>query len=188
MNKLSLPPFTEVSEALSQTALKYHPSEAHGLMSGMLCGETEASLQAIMPVLTGDEGVSAAHETLQAMYQGSTQQLAEFLFEFALLMPDDDAPLAVRAEALTLWCQGFLTGLTLASVPIENREPSELTEAISDLVEIAKMNYEQVVDSEEDEQAFAELVEYVRMAVILIFQSQTNSGEPSTEFQDNLLH
>lgn len=188
MKKLSLPPFAEVGEALSQTALQYHPSEAHGLMSGMLCGEKEASLQAILPVLTGDEGVSAAHETLQGLYQGSTQQLAQFLFEFTLLMPDDEAPLAIRAEALTLWCQGFLTGLTMAGVAIEKREPSELTEAIGDLVEIAKMNYEQVVDSEEDEQAFAELVEYVRMAVILIFQSQTDSGDAHTESQDNLLH
>ena len=37
------------------------------------------------------------------------------------------------------------------------------------------MNYDQVIESEEDEAAFAELVEYVRMAVVFIYQEHHES-------------
>jgi uncharacterized protein len=85
-------------------------------------------------------------------------------------LPKDAKELPERAEALTLWCQGMLTGLKMAQVPIVDREPSELTEAINDLIEVAKMNYEDVVASEEDEVAYNDLVEYVRMVVTYIYQ------------------
>ena len=44
------------------------------------------------------------------------------------------------------------------------------------MVEIAKMNYEEVVESEEDETAYVELVEYVRMAAILIYEELRRRG------------
>ncbi len=55
------------------------------------------------------------------------------------------------------------------------------------MIEIAKMNYEQVVDSEEDENAYVELVEYVRVAVILIYQEQHGQVQLSTSC-GTLLH
>ena len=56
------------------------------------------------------------------------------------------------------------------------RTPSDMTEAINDMIEIAKMNYEEVVAGEEDEAAYTELVEYVRMAAILIYQEMHELG------------
>ena len=107
---------------------------------------------------------------LRVLKESTAKQLAEFLFELEMLLPNDEEPLPSRAEALTLWCQGLLTGLKLADIQVEGRKPSELTEAINDIIQIAKMSYEQVVASEEDEEAYTELVEFVRMAVVLIYQ------------------
>ena len=101
-----------------------------------------------------------------------------FQFDLQLLLPADEQPLPERAEALTLWVQGFLTGLKMTNVPLTEREPSDVTEAINDMIEIAKMNHEQVVASEEDEVAFVELVEYVRVSVILIYQTLRENEEP----------
>ena len=39
---------------------------------------------------------------------------------------------------------------------------------MQDLEELTKLQYEAVADSEEDEMAYTELVEYVRMAAMLI--------------------
>lgn len=169
MKELSLPNYRELNQALSKTTLKLHPSQVHGLVCGVICGnpDTDAAWEEL---ITGGKDPARTHEVLQELYKASVKQLDEFLFEFQLMLPDDDDDLPVRAEALTLWCQGLLTGLKLVQVPIVDREPGEMTEAINDIIEIAKMNYEEVVASEEDEEAYVELVEYVRMAAILIYQ------------------
>lgn len=175
MKPLSLPNYAALHQALSKTTLKLHPSQVHGLICGMFSGNptsTEAWEELVIgKKKSGKKNTSdKTHTLLQALYDMSATQLSEFLFEFKLVLPPDSEVLPSRAEALTLWCQGFLTGLKLTKVALVKREASEITEAINDLIEIAKMNYEEVIESEEDEVAFMELVEYVRMAVILIYQ------------------
>lgn len=169
MKRIALPNYTELSEVLNKTTLKLHPSQVHGLICGILCGNPN-STAAWKELVTGKKESHKTHEVLQGLYDISAKQLDEFLFEFQLVVPADSQELPARAEALTLWCQGCLTGLKLAQVQIVDRNPGEMTEAINDLIEIAKMNYEDVVASEEDEVAYMELVEYVRTAVILIYQ------------------
>jgi len=169
MKQSSLPTFRALNQALSKTTLKLHPSQVHGLITGVICGNPK-STAAWEELVTGGEDPAPTHQILQELYDSSANQLEDFLFEFQLLLPADSEDLPTRAEALTLWCQGMLTGLKLAQVQIVDREASEMTEAINDLIEIAKMNYEDVVANEEDEAAYAELVEYVRVAIILIYQ------------------
>lgn len=187
MKQLSLPNYNELSRALSNTTLKLHPSQVHGLICGILCGQPISS-SAWEQLVTGDEETPKMHELLQNLYEQSAKQLNEFLFELQLVLPEEDNELPARAEALTLWCQGFLTGLKIAQIPIVDREPSEMTEAINDIIEIAKMNYEDVVASEEDETAYVELVEYVRMAVILVYQDLRESEAKANTKQNNHLH
>jgi uncharacterized protein len=179
--------YTELNNVLSHTTLKLHPSQVHGLICGILCGNPKRST-AWEALIAGNKETAKTHEVLQALYERSAQQLGDFLFEFQLLMPDDQESLPVRAEALTLWCQGFLTGLKLAQIQIVDREPSEMTEAINDIIEIAKMNYEEVVASDEDEAAYVELIEYVRMAIILIYQDLREACVPKLAPTSNLLH
>ncbi len=169
MKQLSLPNYQELNLALNKTTLKLHASQAHGLMCGILSGNANPQ-SAWEELVTGGKGPAKTHVVLQDLYVASAKQLEDFLFEFQLVLPADSEELPARAEALTLWCQGYLTGLKLAQIQLVERKPSEMTEAINDLIEIAKMNYEEVVASEEDEAAYIELVEYVRMAVILIYQ------------------
>lgn len=169
MSEKSLPNYGDLSRALLKTSLKLHPSQIHGLVSGLLCGNPNHS-SAWEELVAGGEPGKDVHAVLQSLYDGTAKQMDEFLFDFQLVLPDDAVELPMRAEALTLWCQGLLTGLKLAQVQIVNRESGEITEAINDMIEIAKMNFEEVVSSEEDESAYSDLVEYVRMAAILIYQ------------------
>lgn len=164
-----MPKYIELDRMLSDTPLKLHPSQAHGLICGMLCSPSQTA-QWEKLIMGDQEKDNKAPVLLQKLYETSAQQLEEFEFDFQLLLPADSKDLPTRAEALTLWCQGFLTGLQKANIQIAEREPSESTEAINDLIEISKMNYEDVVASEEDEEAYTELVEYVRMAIILVYQ------------------
>lgn len=170
MKQIVLPDYNELTSALNQTALKLHPSQVHGLINGILCGSLDAKVAWEDLITGGEKKTGKVHDILLKLYQASAKQLAEFLFEVTLVLPGDDESLPNRAEALTLWCQGFLTGLKIVHVKITDREASDVTEAIDDLIEIAKMSYENVVASEEDETAYNELLEFVRMAVILIYQ------------------
>lgn len=177
--------YNELEKALNKTSLKLHPSQVHGLVCGYLCGNPKDT-KAWEALVTGKEEPESTHIVLQSLYDLSAKQLREFLFEFQLMLPKDSKALPERAEALTLWCQGMLTGLKMADVPITERQQSELTEAINDLIEVAKMNYEDVVASEEDEVAYSDLVEYIRMVVTFIYQelheqdAQRTSGKPAS--------
>ncbi len=188
MKKHDLPTYRELDQALCKTTLKLNPAQVHGLICGILCGNSNPSTAWEELVMGGKESAKT-HKLLQDLYEGSAKQLDEFLFEFQLILPADSEELPMRAEALTLWCQGFLTGLKLTNIPISGRKPGEMTEAINDLIEIAKMNYEEVVASEEDEEAYVELVEYVRMAVILIHQDiREEEAKQQTANLSNHLH
>ena len=169
MSQTSMPSYIEIDQALSETTLKLHPSEVHGIICGVLCGNPKNKLE-WEKLVTGGEDTTKIHELLQTLFIASTKELDEFLFEFQLLLPGDEDELSIRAEALTLWCQGYLAGLKLAGIVVEGREASDVTEAIDDIIEIAKMNYEDVVASDEDEAAYIERVEYVRMAAVLVYQ------------------
>lgn len=189
MTQPQLPNYIELSKLLSKTILKLHASQVHGLICGILCGNPNSTAAWEELVTGGDNKSPKTHEVLQNLYDISAKQLKEFLFEFQLVLPADSEELPTRAEALTVWCQGFLTGLKMTQVQIVDREPSEMTEAINDIIEIAKMNYEEVVACEEDEAAYTELIEYVRMAVILIYQDMNESSTASkTSNVSNHLH
>ena len=187
MKELSLPNYNELSRIFNQAVFQQHPAEVHGLMMGILCGHPNAADWEALVIGAGEKVTPEVYAGLRALYEVSHQQLKEFSFDFQLFLPDDDETLSMRAEALTLWCQGFLTGLQSAQIAVDPPKPSEISEAVNDLVEIAKMNHEEVVANEEDEVAYTELVEYVRMAVIFIYQTlQEKAAAPQQITTDHL--
>lgn len=182
INQITLPTYAELTEWLAKAAYPLHPSQVHGVVCGILCKKTsDHASSGWQELLLGSKDIEGDQSLLQTLYNATSHDLEDFLFEFEPILPDEEEDLSYRAQGLALWCQGVLTGLNLIGIPIEHREPGEVTEAINDLIEIANMDYQEVVSSEEDEAAFIELVEYVRMAMILIYQEirseETNARE-----------
>src|SRR3546814_16966903 len=96
------------------------------------------------------------------MAKASAAQLEDQSFEFALLLPDDDAGLAERSGALFEWCRGFLGAFGLAA----GKDPplsDESREALTDIARLAAAS-PQADGAQEDEQALAVLEERVRVA------------------------
>jgi uncharacterized protein YgfB (UPF0149 family) len=87
-----------------------------------------------------------------------------------LLLPDDEANMSVRAESLGFWCQGFLTGLGLAGLSTVSGLPDEVQDFLSDISHIARVGFDGDNPDEEDEVAYTDIVEYLRMGVMLINQ------------------
>tara|TARA_B100001179_G_scaffold120357_1_gene86032 strand:- start:314 stop:763 length:450 start_codon:yes stop_codon:yes gene_type:complete len=123
------------------------------------------------------------------------QQLEGRQSEFELFLPGDDRGLLTRAKAIGSWCDSYLHGL-ISSVTTEklkkaiNREPTSIL--IKDLLEMTKATIGEEDDDETNERSYAELVEYTRIAVQLIFEeldeSRNNYEERmTTKSQSDLL-
>jgi uncharacterized protein YgfB (UPF0149 family) len=108
-------------------------------------------------------------QVLQTVYNSMVRTLVGGDSDFEPLLPDDDAPLADRADALSMWCQGFLYGLGSGTTADPAAVSSEASEIIRDFTEITHVGVDAGDDTEEDEVAFAEVVEFVRVGVQLLF-------------------
>jgi uncharacterized protein YgfB (UPF0149 family) len=186
--KPSLPSFADIADLLSAVKSTFHPAEVHGLLCGHIAGTSGKMDHHIEKLVLGKKKNPEYREVLRQLYEISYHQMSEFSFEFTLLLPEDDSNINIRTEALGLWCQGFLTGLQQTNVPIQNREESDVTETINDFIEIAQVNYGDIADDDEDETAYFELLEYVRLGALLIFQDLKNANPEQLADENNSLH
>lgn len=147
------------------------PAEAHGTLAGALCSSRDYGLiewlREILPDNSPDEAALQS-PVLQNVYDSMVRSLGADS-DFQPLLPDDETPLAERADALSAWCQGFLYGLGSGSTGDPGKVSTEAGEIIRDLTEITHVGVEAGDDTEANEVAFAEVVEFVRVGVQLLF-------------------
>lgn len=148
------------------------PAEAHGTLAGALCSSSDYGLIEWLHEILPDEspeGEALQSSVLQNVYSSMVRTLVGNDADFEPLLPDDNAPLVERAGALSLWCQGFLYGLGSGPASDPAKVSPEAGEIIRDLTEITQVGVEADEQNEENEAAFAEVVEFVRVGVQLLF-------------------
>ena len=165
-------------------------SESHGMVCAFVCAGHKMNgrswLEALMGTLDNQiHNVEATRHLLIHLYEISSQQLKDPALGFQLLLPDDEDGINLRVESLSLWCQGFLAGLGLAGIQTPDFDDNEeVAEVIEDLIEISHVDHNFLDGNEDDEVAYSEILEYVRMAVILLYgelelwQSEGSENEP----------
>ena len=152
--------------------------ELHGAVCGIAaCGCELFPMQELVDLI----GVDVL--TDEAAVVGFVQAVIDDLFaedmRFAPLLPDDETPLALRLEALAVWCAGFLAGLAagvaargmgdLEDLPDEGKEILEDFAAISDMdVESGDALAAQGGSAGQAESALVELQEFVKVGVLLM--------------------
>jgi yecA family protein len=182
----TLPSFDDVTEALG--TINMNASQAHGLLCGLICVANEKENDSWKKLLFGSKKKPKNLTVIEELYENSYQQLTEFSFEFEMLLPDDEQDINFRTESLGLWCQGFLTGLKKSNIQLEHRQEGELTDTLDDLTEIAQVNFGDLADTDEEESAYFELVEYVRLAALLVFQELKTDAPRTSMDETNFLH
>jgi uncharacterized protein YgfB (UPF0149 family) len=125
-------------------------------------------LREILPDDSPDDAALQS-SVLQNVYNSMVRTLVGNDADFEPLLPDDESPLGVRADALSLWCQGFLYGLGSGTTGDPGKVSIEAGEIIRDFTEITHVGVEADEENEENEVAFAEVVEFVRVGVQLLF-------------------
>ncbi len=149
------------------------PSEAHGILCGQLSGGQKADAMAWLKAYLPNIGVKRepwqnTREWLYMLRQFTLEELTDNQFNFMPLLPDDQDPLDQRLGSLAEWCSGFLAGFGSTG----SRKPEEFTEdsltALRDIQQISQVDTE-IEEEEDGENAYFEVLEYVRMAALMIF-------------------
>jgi uncharacterized protein len=164
--------YDEFEQVLRVARALQDPAEAHGTLAGALCSSRDYGLiEWLREILPDDSPDDAAlqNSVLLTIYNAMVRTLLGNDADFEPLLPDDDAPLVDRAAALSLWCQGFLYGLGSGTTGDPGKVSVEAGELIRDFTEITQVGVEADEQNEENETAFAEVVEFVRVGVQLLF-------------------
>jgi uncharacterized protein len=166
--------FAEVSRLLHGFDSEAPAAEGHGRLCGALCVNAAHTFERWREELLGmDEQSDMDEMPLHLLFSGTAAALSEATEEFAPLLPDDDVALEQRTHALAQWASGFLYGFGTALPRSEVRLPANVDEILSDFGRIAAATVDADSDTEEQEQAYAELVEYVRAGVWLLYGELT---------------
>jgi yecA family protein len=170
--------FDDLDEALRRCGATWDASQAHGLLTGRLAvGGANAAPDWLLQVLEGTDENDAlrleCQKKLDSLYQGTFWQLSERLSEFMPLVPDDETDTATKTEAMAHWCEGFLHGLVSAehAQALKDRLAAEpLSDIIRDMLQITRAGIDEESDAESNEAAYAEIIEYIRVAAQLAYE------------------
>lgn len=176
--------YDDLNRVLQRIDVEVGAAEAHGIVCGVLCVPSDESPEwteeITGPAEPGDLLTEECTSSLLGLYAETERQLSSVDCEFAPLLPDDDEPLSLRSAALGSWCAGFLLGLSLAGISDLEKLPADSREVINDLSRFAGIQTSEFED-EAEEAAYAELVEYVRVGVMLINEELHSPGHPHSE-------
>lgn len=149
----------------------HHPSEVHGLVTGWVCagagGDAGGFRAGLANWLDADPDNSTFRQ-IETIREQATTDLADEELGFRLLMPQDDVPLAERTKAISQWCTGFLSGFGMTGRYRQSELSGELAEILTDLSRVSQIE-EDVPDDEENEADLTEIIEFVRMAALLVY-------------------
>lgn len=190
-NKVKLPEYQVIARGLSKMSVSVHASELHGVLSGFICVGAVNLAETYIQELIKDVDIAANEKEIRqiaALLQTVFQQMGTMSFDFHLLLPDDDMPLSDRAKAMSMWCHGFSDGFLQSGVDVAELKTDEARDALYHITEVSQLDYQSLTISEEDEKAFVELYEYVRMAVLMIHTEITQPGTSSSDQSDKTVH
>lgn len=173
--------FIELDRLLRRIGAPIDAAECHGALCGAVCAPSDGVDAWLERTLDGVDNARRgdASAVLRGVADEVRRQLRGRDMAFAPMLPGDDEALPERAAALGEWCEGFLFGIGTAQITNFDRFGDTVQEALRDLVEIARVGVPADGD-EEDEAAYLELVEYLRVAVQLV-HDEFNPAPPSTE-------
>ncbi len=186
-----LPSYSHILMSLDKIDAEIEPSELHGAICGLLCAQKDSDFDNLANHLfqaTDQDNLlhREALSSLAALFDATNRQINDATCDFHLLLPDDDS-VEDMVFALGEWCQGFLLGLSLGGVRSPEALPEDGAEIAQDFLEIARAGsaYD-IEESEEDEQSFEELMEYVRVGALLI--NEILNPEKSAPMDRSKLH
>lgn len=185
-----LPNFDDLARLLADSPLAPSPAEVQGLWCGLVVGRVPDArgrwLAELLPAAGAVAGQAATAveppgtapvdlrraelaAALDALATRTETALADGAMALELLLPAEERSLRERADAVLEWIRGLLYGLGLAGLAPERLSPAG-REALTDLLEITRLDLDALSGDEADELALAEVIEFLRVAVMLLVE------------------
>lgn len=170
------PDYDLLDDQLRAAGCGWDAAGVHGLLAGRLATQgAEAGTTWLSLALEDSDSAGEARRECEAalskLFQETYRQLTERQSEFEPLLPDDSASTTVRARCLGRWSEAFLHGLVSVDhgEAVRKRLAAEpVAGIIKDLLEFTRATAD--ASDEADERAYAELVEYLRVATQLVYE------------------
>lgn len=178
------PEYKQIKNALTSVQSPYSPEDCHGMLCAMLIVNNSLKFKRWLDEIcthtrSEHEITSSEQDALSILYDQTRQELNDALLNFSLLIPEENSSLSERVSSLKKWCDGFLFGLALAGVKDMSQLPEDSFEIMQDIVTISQAS-EGDEEDEMNEAAYLDIVEYVRMGVLLVNEELQPINSPFT--------
>jgi uncharacterized protein len=164
--------FKDFEDILATAGSLADAAEAHGSLCGALCSMSPYKMQDWINEILPD-GAALSDESaamIERVFAATASSFGEQGMEFQPLLPEDEQPLNGRANALALWCTGFLYGLGTGHISDLEALGGDVGEIVRDFTEISRASGDEADSDESNEQAYTELVEFIRVAAQVVFE------------------
>lgn len=170
-----------LNKSLTLVGALMSAAEAHGILCGSLCSsdldnlDNDKWLTHVLGETNVQDGLASECEQQLLLIKNYTLgQLNSPNFEFMPLVPDEEESILERSQALGAWSEGFLFGLGLAG--IEKFTGNE-QEFINDLISISRIDSIGDDDSEENEEHYMQVIEYIKIGVLGLYEELIQSDK-----------
>lgn len=171
--------YEKIKEELAVLNLNIDVSQLHGVLTGLLVlgqsRQAEKYLSSLMLNKTGPN-YRQANYVIFSILTWTQTRLDNFGFEYQLLLPSDDSSLSERVQCFVDWCEGFMEGIDMAGLSIDDIENTEVIESIQHIDEFSDLDTAEMDYGDEDEKAYFEISDFVRMAVMQLFCEFNEGG------------
>ncbi len=167
--------FDYINEIITPFPELESPAFIHGMLAGLMCAGENIQEASWIKKLIAEAQIKSVKESflkgLHEMFLETDAGLNGSGFEFEMCLPDDSEKLSFRATMLGHWAEGFLYGVGLTGEQTEKLE-REVLEFFNDMGDISGIVIDDLTESKEnDEVDFVEVVEFVRMGVLMVNES-----------------
>ncbi len=161
--------FSELQSFVYELGAQVSPSAFHGFVSGRVSCDP-LSIDRLKEVskkwLALSQDLTSEHEDqFTSFILFVLKNIEDPGFIFIPILPEEDIPLSERLNALGEWCGNYVSGFA-DGLRKDFQLTNDSSEALDDLSSIAKISLEFDENGESD---YVELIEYIRVAVQLIY-------------------
>ena len=168
----------QLKDALQRAGSTWDAAQVHGLLSGRLVvAGSAAGPDWIAQVLEGIDPSNASGKECESLLvellQSTHRHFRERMSQFMPLLPDENDSRSVRTEGIAHWSEGYLHGLVSSNQAEEVRKQlaaEPIAGIIKDLLAMTQATVDDGADREEDEAAYTEIVEYLRVAAQIVYE------------------
>ncbi|RKZ39509.1 MAG: hypothetical protein DRQ49_10490 [Gammaproteobacteria bacterium] len=172
-----------LNKSLEHVGALMSAAETHGILCGLLCTSQPFSSDIWLKHVLGETAVndglaSQCQQQLVLVKNYTLEQLNSFNCEFMPLLPADEISLSERTQALGGWCEGLLFGLGLMGIETETLK-EDTRGFVNDVISISQIA--PASDEEELEEDYMQVVEYIKVGVINLYEELTQTSEINGE-------